>query len=162
MSFKRTCLIVILASAISASLCAAPISGKHDGAEGAALGLFLGQPTGISFRYGLGHEQSLEAKAAWNLANAGSDPSISLQANWLLEFPGILVIQKEDFPLYVGAGVQADVGQATRLGFRIPAGLAYRFNKAPIELCLEIGLGMELFPSTSFLSSGGLGVRYRF
>jgi hypothetical protein len=162
MLLKRIYFIMILASAISASLFAAPSSGKHAGAEGAALGLFLGQPTGISFRYGLGHEQSLEAKAAWNLATAGGAPAVSLQANWLLEFPRVLVIQKEDFPLYVGAGVQADVDSATRLGFRIPAGVTYRFAKAPIELCLEIGLGMELFPSTSLLSSGGLGVRYRF
>jgi hypothetical protein len=162
MTVKKTSLFVIIAAVISTSLFAAPASGKNAGAEGAALGLFLGQPTGITFRYGLGNDQSLEAKAAWNLTNGGKGSLVSFQANWLLEFPGILVIKNENFPLYVGAGLQTDVGSAVSFGFRVPAGAVYRFAKAPIELCLELGLGMQLYPSTDFLGSGGLGVRYRF
>jgi len=156
---KKTCLAGMLALAASLTVLAAPARGP--GASGTALGLFLGQPTGITFRYGLDKAQSLEAKAAWDFA-AKDGASVSVQANWLLEFPGILVIEKEDFPLYVGAGLQLGVGTTTSLGFRIPAGVLYRFGKAPIELCLELGLGMQLFPSTALLGSGGLGVRYRF
>jgi hypothetical protein len=160
MSLRKACFFGILALA-AASLAAAPSSPKR-GSDGSALGLFLGQPTGISFRYGLGKEQSLEAKAAWSFASKGGDSSISLQANWLLEFPGLLRIEKADFPLYAGAGLQADLGGATSIGFRIPGGVLYRFPDAPIELCLELGLGMQLFPATDFIGSGGLGVRYRF
>jgi hypothetical protein len=147
--------------AVAASAFAASPAGRQGGAGGSALGIFVGQPTGITFRYGLGSAQSLEAKAAWDFASKNG-ASIFLQANWLLEFPGVLVIEKEDFPLFVGAGLQLGVGATTSLGVRVPAGLVYRFAKAPIELCLELGLGMQLFPSTALLGSGGLGVRYRF
>jgi hypothetical protein len=163
MRFKEPILVALFAFGVSAIVLAAPSPDGRKGAEGSALGLFVGQPTGISYRLGIGNDQSFEAKAAWDLAdNRGGDASFIFQANWLLEFPGVLVVQKEDFPLYVGAGVQADLGSATSLGFRIPGGVMYRFAKAPIELCLEIGLGMQLFPSTAFVSSGGLGARYRF
>jgi len=50
----------------------------------------------------------------------------------------------------------------TSIGFRVPFGIIYRFIKTPLELNLEIGLGMQLFPSTAFRGSGGLGLRYRF
>lgn len=152
-------LVAVLAAA---GLAAAPSGSTAKGAGGSAIGLFLGQPTGITFRQGLGGEQSFEAKAAWDFGSSQSAASITLQANWLLEFPGIIVIEKEDFPLYVGAGAQASFGQDLSLGIRVPAGIVYRFKKAPIELCLELGFGLQLFPSTLPFGSGGLGARYRF
>ncbi len=158
----RACVVVIALFAASAGLGAAPASDKGDGSGGLALGIFLGQPTGLSLRYGLGKGHSLEAKAAWSFESPGKEASASFQANWLIEFPGVLVVEKEDFPLYTGVGLQTDLGTSPSLGFRIPLGLEYRFAKAPLELCLEIGLGLQLFPSTSFLSSGGFGARYRF
>jgi hypothetical protein len=163
MHIRRAFLVGVVALAVSTSLFAASDVGKDPGASGMALGIFLGQPTGITFRYGLGGEQSFEAKAAWNLESYGNNPSFSFQANWLIEFPRVVVIDKADFPLYVGAGLQSDVSSAsTSFGVRIPFGVIYRFIEAPIELNLEIGIGLELFPDTAFLGSGGLGLRYRF
>lgn len=102
----------------------------------------------------------IEAKAAWNLSGSGS---FTLQGNWLIEFPNTLVIEREQFIPYTGGGVTLGVSSGSMgLGLRIPGGIVYRFASAPIELCLEIGIGMDLFPSTSFSASGGLGVRYRF
>ncbi len=158
MQLKRSILAPCLLSLFGLGLFAAPKAGS----AGLAAGIFLGQPTGITVRYGLGHEQSVEAKAAWSFAGSGSDARVTLQANWLMEFPGILVVQGLDFPLYAGAGLQADLGNQTGLGFRVPLGLLYRFAKAPIELNREIGLGLQLIPSTVFSGSGGLGIRYRF
>lgn len=130
--------------------------------SGTALGLFLGQPTGISFRLGLSAEQSLEAKAAWDLVGSkGGTAQFAFQANWLLELPGTLVIEDVDIPPYIGAGVALGVGSEVSLGLRVPFGLVYRFEKAPIELGLEVGLGMSLIPSTDFAIDGGLALRYR-
>jgi hypothetical protein len=162
MPFNKASFIAILALIASAGLSAAPSSETPEGSEGSAIGIFLGQPTGLSFRMGLGNEQSLEAKAAWNLSSKPDIAALILQANWLLEFPGILVIKDQDLPLYIGAGAQVDVGADTSFGVRVPGGVIYRFKDAPIELNLELGLGMQLYPSTAFVGSGGLGARYRF
>jgi hypothetical protein len=154
---------VLAAAGLLASppLFAAPSHAKSRGPEGDAIGLFLGQPTGITYRHGLGDEQSFEAKAAWNLALAGG-ATILVQTNWLIEFPGLFRIDKESFPLYIGAGFQAELGSGASLGLRMPLGIAYRFSKAPLELCLELGPGMQVLPATSLLGSGGVGIRYRF
>ncbi|HUW40596.1 MAG TPA: hypothetical protein VMV90_06260 [Rectinemataceae bacterium] len=128
-----------------------------------ALGVFLGEPTGITLRWGLAKDQSLEGKAAWSFVNSSNQSaSFTFQANYLMEFPGVLVIKQEDFPLYVGFGAETHLGNSTSFGLRIPGGVIYRFAKAPIELCLELGVGMELFPATTLVGSGGLGIRYRF
>jgi len=159
MNLSKALLAGVFTLAVSAGLSAA----SDASASGTALGIFLGQPTGITLRVGIGGEQSFEGKAAWDLSSYGGNPSFSFQANWLLEFPGILVARDADFPLYLGAGLQADVSSNdTSIGFRVPFGIIYRFIKTPLELNLEIGLGMQLFPSTAFRGSGGLGLRYRF
>lgn len=153
-------LICLAAGLVAAapSRSAKKVTVKTDSSD-MALGLFLGQPTGLSFRIGLGSNQSLEAKAAWELVGQGS---FAAQANWLIEFPGTFVIEGEDIIPYVGGGVALGVSDQAALGIRIPFGLVYRFSKAPIELCLEVAPGMNLFPGTNFSGSGGLGIRYRF
>jgi len=129
--------------------------------KGIALGVFLGQPTGLTCRLGIGGESSIEAKAAWDLAGSRDNAAaFSFQANYLVEFPGVLNIEGQDIPPYVGGGVQLDMGAETVIGVRVPAGLVYRLQKAPVEFCLEVGLGMGLVPSTRILFSGGLGIRY--
>jgi hypothetical protein len=159
----RAALAVLLAAAIpfAAVAEAAPKRSAAGDIKGVALGIFLGQPTGLSCRLGLGGPSSLEAKAAWDLAGSKDKAaSFSFQANYLLEFPGVLVLEGHDIPPYVGGGAQFDLGAESRIGIRIPFGLAYRLEKAPIEFCLELGIGMGLFPSTSLMTSGGLGIRY--
>ena len=128
-----------------------------------AAGIFLGEPTGLTLRLGVAKNQSIEAKAAWSLVNSGNqNSSLTFQANYLLEFPGILVIKTQDFPLYVGVGAETQLGSSTSLDVRVPFGVFYRFKQIPLELNLELGLGLQVFPSTSFVGSGGLGVRYMF
>lgn len=130
---------------------------------GPALGVVLGEPTGITLRWGLGGNQSLEGKAAWSFAESSSGGTrFTFQANYLMEIPGILVIQKENFPLYVGLGAQTQVGDAFSLALRFPCGVLYRFASAPVELFLELGLGMQLYPATQFVGSGCIGFRYFF
>ncbi len=133
-------------------------------ASGSALGLFVGQPTGITYRQGVSKTNSLEFKAAWDLVDSSKDAAaFGFQANWLLEFPGTIIIEDADIPPYVGIGLSVGVGSGgVALGFRVPVGLVHRFPKAPLELGLEVGLGMLLFPATSFDVDGGLALRYRF
>jgi hypothetical protein len=162
---KRNLVLITALCLAGSLLAAAPAkatakkSAARSGGSDMAFGLFLGQPTGLSFRMGLGSNQSLEAKAAWDLSGQGS---FAAQANWLLEFPGTFVIEGEDFIPYIGGGLGFGVSDQVALGLRIPFGIVYRFEKAPIELCLEVAPGMNLFPGTSFAGSGGLGIRYRF
>ncbi|MGO8694115.1 MAG: hypothetical protein ACLQMF_10645 [Rectinemataceae bacterium] len=160
MKLRSTVFVVLfMIAAAGAAFAEAPAAKSPD----IALGVFLGEPTGISIRWGIAKNQSLEGKAAWSFVDTGhQEASFTFQANYLLEFPGILVVKREDFPLYVGFGAETHLGDSDTFGLRIPLGVVYRFANVPLELCLELGIGMELFPATTVVGSGGLGIRYRF
>lgn len=127
-----------------------------------ALGIFLGEPTGVTVQLDVGETQALEVKAAWNFVAAGQNEggNVTLQGNYVLWFPGLLVFDGHDIPPFAGIGVEARFGTDFLLGLHIPFGVRYRFREVPIELALELGAGMSLIPSTSFLGSGGLAIRW--
>jgi hypothetical protein len=131
-----------------------------------ALGIFLGEPTGITAQLDLADTQALEFKAAWNFVSTKSTSdsgTVTLQGNYVLWFPGLLVFDGVDVPPFVGVGAEIRVGSDLPvIGIRIPFGVRYRFREAPIELALELGAGMSLFPSTSFMGSGGIAIRWMF
>jgi|WetSurMetagenome_2_1015567.scaffolds.fasta_scaffold107295_3 hypothetical protein len=162
--FNRAVFAALLAAAIPVAAAAAPAKaagGIAGEVRGVALGAFLGQPTGFTCRLGLAGDGSIEAKAAWDLAGSGDKAAaFTFQANYLVEFPGVLIVEGHDIPPYVGGGAQLDIGSDTFIGLRAPVGLVYRMKKVPFEFCIELGLGMGLVPSTKPMISGGLGARY--
>ena len=154
-SMKRFCIVLFASVALAGAAVAAP----RNSAVG--LGVFLGEPTGLSLGIDLNASNWLDFKAAWSFQQESFN--IILQGNYELGFPGALVIEGQDIVPFVGIGAEAVVGESMpKLGLRIPFGLDYRFAKAPLELFLEFGVGIYLFPETKFLGSGGLGLRYRF
>lgn len=162
---------IVLLACLIAGITAAPLfadskSGKPDlSPSNWAVGIFLGEPTGVTAQLDLSEAQALEFKAAWNFVSTkqqtSDSGSVTFQANYVLWFPGILVLDEYDFPPFVGAGAEIRISSDLPLiGLRIPFGVRYRFRKAPIEMALELGAGMSLFPSTSFMASGGLAIRW--
>jgi hypothetical protein len=126
------------------------------------IGVFLGQPTGITFEMDLSATSWLDFKAAWNLAGGGGS-SILLQGNYEYAFPGMVIVGEESLTPFVGVGAVVNVYDGgIGLGARVPAGVAYRFRTVPLELFIELGLDVYLFPATDIGFSGGLGARYRF
>lgn len=162
---KRSIAFVAILAMVGAAAVAAPSKPSFakakvpSGSSGYALGIFLGQPTGLTARIGLGNDQSIEAKAAWNFGAGGA---IHLEANYDFEFPGTLVIEGEDFIPYFGAGAYLELATSDLgLGVHVPVGLTYRFAKVPMELALEINLGMAILPATELSYGGGLAARWR-
>lgn len=127
------------------------------------LGVILGQPTGLSLGIDMSQTNWLDFKAAWDFAGPKDSVNIILQGNYQLAFPGVLLIEGNDFVPYIGlgAGLAIETGSLA-VGLNMPLGINYRFQKAPLEVFLEVGLGLYLFPATKFAPSGGLGLRYRF
>lgn len=162
MPSKSFGLASVVAMALASFLFVSPLAGEAPSSAGAALGVFLGQPTGISFRYGFAKDQSLEAKAAWSFSSKDRDAAFIFQGNWIKEMPDLIEIKDLRIPFYFGGGAQMELSSEFGLGAQIPLGLAYRFKKAPVELCLELDPGMRFIPATAFTLEGGVGCRYRF
>lgn len=129
------------------------------------IGLFLGQPTGIVIEFDLTPTNWIDFTAAWDFT--GSDKNnyaFLLFASYKLAFPGVLVITNTvDLVPFVGPGISIGLlPNDVSLGFRIPCGLSWRPQAAPLSIYLEIGLGMQVFPATSFQGTVGLSIQYRF
>jgi hypothetical protein len=171
---RKFILFIFVVSALSMSAVAAPKksapdkkvaiempSNPADGPMG--IGVFLGQPTGITFEMDLSPASWLDFKAAWDLSGGNSGFSILLQGNYEYAFPGMITMGEESFTPFVGAGAMVKVYDGgVGLGARVPAGVSYRFRTVPLELFIELGLDVDLVPATDIGFSGGLGARYRF
>lgn len=172
---KRFASIFLLCVALVAPAVAAPAKSKSKKTETTitipskpangptGIGVFFGQPTGIDFQMDLSRTSWADFKAAWNLAGGSNGFSILLQGNYEYAFPGMIVIESASFTPFVGFGAIVNVYDGgAQFGARVPAGISYRFSNIPIELFIELGLDLYVFPALAPGGSGGLGVRYRF
>jgi hypothetical protein len=123
------------------------------------VGVLLGEPTGISAKVRLGPTSAIDAAAAWSFVDEGS---FYFHADYLMHFPDVLTVDPGELPLYVGVGGMVSLREDPLLGIRIPVGLAYEFETAPLDVFFEIAPGMGIFPETSLEFGGGIGIRYYF
>jgi hypothetical protein len=156
--------LVLAAAAVAAAPTPAakkPANAVHPGLF--ELGVYLGQPSGISAKYWINGKNSIDGVAAWGFGGAGSG-NLVVAADYLFNFIDMVKIETETFPLYVGVGaiMSIDMGGGISLGARVPLGAFYIFRGAPLEISLEVVPGLYLFPATSFSMMGGIGVRYCF
>jgi hypothetical protein len=127
--------------------------------EGFGLGLLLGEPTGVSFKNWLGHNTAFAGGAAWSFEHRGS---LHFHMDYLLHNFDVIEVKKGRMALYYGIGGRIRTRTETRVGVRIPIGLNYFFEKAPIDIFMEIAPLLDLTPKTEFYVSGGIGARYYF
>jgi len=135
------------------------------------LGLILGEPTGISYKNWSGADRAIDAAVAWSFS--GYD-SFQIHADYLFHnFTWTRDTDIKDvFPLYYGIGVRIKLGTTdngrlsrrtdARVGIRIPGGLSYWLEEAPIEFFVEIVPLLDLVPATDLDLNGAVGARYYF
>ncbi len=161
---KHTLAVLIVITIACTSTGAAPkqqANAIHPGLF--ELGLYLGEPTGLSAKYWINRQNAIAGVAAWAFSQGGF---LVVAADYLLNFPDIVKIEGETFPLFIGAGaimrVDMGTGGGISVGARFPVGALYVFRGVPLEISLELVPGLYLFPDTQFLAMGGIGIRYCF
>ncbi len=123
------------------------------------LGIILGEPTGISFKSWQSREIAFDAALAWSL---GKNGNIHIHVDYLIHNYDIIKLHKAKLPVYFGIGGRLESKDESALGVRIPLGMSYMFEKAPIDLFFEIVPTLNIIPETIFDLEGGIGVRYYF
>lgn len=123
------------------------------------IGVLLGEPTGVAAKVRLGPTSAIDAAAAWSFVDKGS---FYFHADYLVHFNDVFTVDPGELPLYVGIGGMVSLREDPLLGIRIPVGLAYEFESAPLDVFFEIAPGMGIFPETSLEFGGGIGIRYYF
>ena len=123
-----------------------------------ALGIIVGEPTGISFKY----DNFPVLGVAWSFENYFHvhidiwllNPVLADPVTWFLG-----VGAKAKF--YFDETRQQEENSEFALGVRVPIGVQYIFE-IHYELFLEVAPGIELFPTTEFDIDFGIGFRYHF
>ena len=125
------------------------------------LGVILGEPTGISAKFWTSNSTALCFAAGWSLEGT---EFLHLQGDFILHKFNMIPVEKGSLPLYFGIGGRFLIreGLDDMIGVRVPAGLDYMFEDAPIDIFLEIVPVMNLIPDTDFDIAGGIGIRYFF
>lgn len=120
----------------------------------AELGIILGEPTGISFKFWQSGSTAIDGAIAWSL---GRNESVHVHADYL--FHNNLDVDQGVLLFYYGPGVKAVFADDPRVGVRFPVGLQYIIDSTRLSLFFEIAPTFDLIPSTSFGVDGGLGLR---
>ncbi|MBU2567713.1 MAG: hypothetical protein KJ967_02925 [Elusimicrobia bacterium] len=124
------------------------------------IGLMVGAPTGISFKYWLN-----EVNALTGGISLGSDAAIQL--NYLWHNFGATRPREGSLPVHYGFGAQAQSGGAhsgdhSRIGLRGVIGLTYLFEKAPFDVFAELAPLLEIGNNSELRLTASVGARYFF
>jgi hypothetical protein len=149
-------ILVILVLSASAMLAAAE---KRIGA-----GFILGSPSGITGKLFLDESNAVDI----GLGVASAD-GFYLYGDYLRHFSG--VFPAENLFLYFGIGPgyhryerekRGENEVENRLEARLPIGLEYVVDKAPLGLFIELAPALRVVPDIDFEVRGGIGLRYYF
>jgi hypothetical protein len=139
-------------------------------ARGLGLGVFLGEPTGLTGKYWMGNDNALDFKLAWSFSDY-----FLITGDYLFHFPGAFGRKNQfvsQLSPYVGPGgaffFGRDRGSRFRddddfaFGIRFPVGVEWISNDPPIGVFIELAPGLSIAPSTDGFFMGGIGARFYF
>ena len=126
--------------------------------SGFGLGVIVGEPTGLSAKMWTSERTAIDAGLAWSFIGAGY---LHLHAD-VLAHSFALDVDRGQLPLYIGLGGKILMANNPEVGVRVPLGIAYLFDAAPLDIFLEIVPVLDLIPATIFNLQGGAGIRFYF
>jgi hypothetical protein len=129
--------------------------------SGLGVGIMLGDPTGLSGKLWIG-DTAIDAGAAWSFSTTGGQNAVHLHVDYLFHSFGVFGVNRGKLPIYFGVGGRARLETDPRIGVRIPFGLAYLFENAPVDIFFEIAPLLDLVPATAFGVNAALGFRFFF
>lgn len=176
----RSRIVCAATTALSAlALCfALGLPGKAQAREGGpfGLGVMIGDPTGLSFKYHLGARNAVDGGVGYGWRGRWFHTHV----DYLFQFP-----QRwggGDWLPYVGAGGKLivwndhyhgrgyyyydhdwyDDDDDVGLGVRVPVGLAWHPRRVPIDVFAELAPTVWVFPGTHFDFDFSIGARFYF
>lgn len=126
------------------------------------VGIMIGEPTGFSAKYWLNDKMAIDGAAGWS---SYDDSVFYLHSDLLFHNFDLIPVSQGKLPVYVGGGAFVrfrDEHHDNEAGGRVPVGLDYMFENAPVDIFAEFAPGFDLTPSVRINLSGGIGIRYWF
>jgi hypothetical protein len=149
----RTALVTLLGLAL--------ISGNglaDDGGFG--VGVIAGEPTGLSGEMWLTKSTAIDAAVAWSFGS-GEDAFL-IHSDYLFYNTGWINVQTGTMAVYFGLGGRVKFASDAQVGIRIPIGLDYLFESAPVDIFGEVVPILDLVDKTELNFAAAIGFRYFF
>ena len=129
--------------------------------KGMGIGVVLGKPVGITFKYWTGNETALNFELGYSVA--ASKVKLHLNGDYLWHNEN-LIKSKERIPLFYGVGgrLKIDADDKASLGVRGVVGLVWFPRSSKFDIFLELAPVIKIFPSTSLDADAAIGFRYFF
>lgn len=132
-------------------------------AEAIGIGLFLGEPSGLDIKVGLGAKSSVDV--VLGQTSFRDDRTDYAHITWLLtpfvaRGRSVLV----PFRLGIGGAVFGVIDDHAHAAVRVPFELGFRFRRTPIEIYGEVAI-KGTFVEEDFIEfdiDGGIGIRFYF
>jgi hypothetical protein len=132
-------------------------------AEAIGIGLFLGEPSGLDIKVGLGAKSSVDIVIGQNTYKDGRTDYAHV--TWLLT-PFVARGRSVLVPFRIGIGAAAIgvVDDNAHAAVRVPFELGFRFRRTPLEIYGEIAIKGTFYedPLMDFDVDGGVGIRFYF
>lgn len=131
----------------------------QDADKNVGIGFMVGEPTGLSLKSWVSETNAFDVGLAWSL---GRYDAVNIHADYLWHsFDAFDDIDSGSLPLYYGIGGRIVLAENDAvIGARVPVGINYLFEDAPIGMFLEVAPILNVAPSTDFDVDGALGVRF--
>jgi len=130
------------------------------------IGVIIGEPTGLSLKYWLDEDRAIDGAAAWSYSE---NDSFQLHGDYLVHNYDLL--EADELPVYYGIGARLKFkdndGRGRNendaiFGIRVPLGITYLFDDAPLDLFFELVPVLDLSPDVELDINAAVGLRFYF
>jgi hypothetical protein len=132
----------------------------HAGKFGA--GAIFGEPTGADVKYWFNEKMAIDGAIGYSWHE---DAVLDLQSDILWHAFHLFPLSHGQLPLYFGVGGLARIkndDNPNEFGIRVPVGISYMFENAPVDIFMEVAPTLDIAPGVRGEVTGGIGVRYWF
>jgi hypothetical protein len=126
------------------------------------LGVIVGEPTGADAKLWLTDVLAIDAAAGWSFHD---HTDFYLHGDLLLHKFDLIPVTRGQLPFYIGAGGLLrfrDDHRDNQVGVRVPVGVSYMFDNAPVDIFAEVAPAIDVAPGVRGEITGGIGIRYWF
>ena len=129
------------------------------GNKSSGIGIILGNPTGLSFKFLDTRSTHFNAALSWSFKK---ETDLHIYTDYIFKrFNTVRFSPNFSMTPTMGIGGRLKTNDG-KLGLRVPFGLSYNFKEIPFDLFLELAPTLDLVPATDFEIGAALAMRYLF
>ncbi len=129
------------------------------GNERSGVGIILGNPTGLSFKFLDNKATHFNAALSWSFKK---ESDLHIHVDYIFKrFNSIRFSRNFAMSPTMGIGSRLKTKEG-EIAVRVPFSLLYNFKENPFDIFLEIVPTLDLVPATNFEIGAALALRYLF